>query len=581
MKHLSKILLEAFDPPGRPMATYRQYLDKTLNFETCQSALAGMPDELLAKFYQLEDEAVAPKYFDFYKQGDVSKLESSLGKRIVILRRVRKELAKVHDRRAFGFSDPEAEVRFFELVYSKEERQLLEASPEDYDPLVSERRFAKGKARVSPKECLLDCLRDLLGKDSPRCDHSSGKCRDLASFCSSARILTGGDESFVLVTHVRTEILASHCYQPKNQVFAVLTAVGLEKLPSARVFSLTADGKHMYELKKDYADFVIERFCKRRGGEKLLEHRQHRDKASFEDDSNASFSSVVVDERGGCCEACSGSTAYEAQMPPDGFPKLYRIKMSSFDSLVMLGLFSPRTEASVLEACELSTASFDVESLTIPLDHEAGKEEDSLPVSHVSSVRLPRAAIARQVPILISWIDQLAMREGASPYVYEAEEAGPEKMVEKFVAELLVRREASIAAKRKILEGLTEFIVNMKKAHFDFFLVGEDGEDKEQRERRSRYGGADDDEEEEEEEEDRRLEEKKARRQDYLWEEDAEASFLKKKRHRDIARAWENSILGSFEAQLESLATGFFLWGFNCEASKNMSRQTKRVSIFV
>jgi hypothetical protein len=320
----------------------------------------------------------------------------------------------------------------------------------------------------------------------------------------------------------------------------------------------------MYELVEEQASRVVQAFCKRRFRPKA------KSAVSCEDDSNASFSSVVVDEVGGCCDACSAAPSFEAQMSAAGPAKLYRVQMSSFDTLVMLGLFSARTEAAVLEACDLSTASFDVESLTIGLDAAAGREGQDLDVPTVSAFRLPRAAVARQVPILVSWIDQLALRDGAEPYVYEAEEAGPEKMVEKFVESLFERKEASVAAKRAILAELTDFLGVMRKAHFDFFSAGDDenAEDKEdQRDQRHRPDGDDGDQEEEEEEaeEDGPAEPKKGRWRPFQgW---MEEEGLLEKKHRHIARAWEGSILGTFEAHLEALIRGFYVWGFNCEAS--------------
>jgi hypothetical protein len=84
---LSKALLERLDDAANrpPLWTYRKYLSSTTSYEVSHHSLSLLSLAELEKFYGVDQPLVAPKYLDIFQEGDLSKLEQVVGRRLVLL----------------------------------------------------------------------------------------------------------------------------------------------------------------------------------------------------------------------------------------------------------------------------------------------------------------------------------------------------------------------------------------------------------------------------------------------------------------------------------------------------------------
>lgn len=527
-KDLGKALMEHIGAsPEDPMKIYRIFLAHTLSSNVSHSNLSTLHTDLLGQFYRLSQPTKKPAEFNLSNTADVSRLERAISANIVLLGGSgrRGEYTKLHDTRIFNDADDRGRVFAFVVVQEGPgEFCLLEGDP-DYDVRLSEWQFIAHCSKLQPPACLLQKMRDLAGEEEevaaaavagPHHEHDAS-CNDPMALCaaaSSTRELLPGP--ILLASHVRGRLKGAS--YPERQSFAVLGVLkrDSEVLENCAVLCVTADKKHVYLPFENFARRILDRSCKLGRGETREKFPPQELDATVgaEKEEKKNFTSErVLGDR--CeCAPCRRGREFSDNLRPGGRQGLYRTRMSSFDLARALGLLNEETEFAINEACRVSQAAWDVESMTVE-DECGSREETGFPYEQVSRTTQQRKVLARQVPLLVSWSDYTMHKEGLDPFVYEYDEKDPEKMTARFLADVSEMRDKASATKQRLLAPLLSWCDAMEKAHLDHFLGG---------------GGLEDEDEE-----------------------------------RQVRAAFRGTVWGRFQAGLKSLVRRYLLWAFNGE----------------
>jgi hypothetical protein len=502
--HLSKILMEHLSGHEDKLSAYRLYLKSCFNPNVCQANLSVLNSKLLADFYKKDHPLAQPKYFDFFDGPDLSRLEKAVQKHIVIIKKNgSRDAIKIHDRRIFETFQETVFLQLKDVRYGYE----LYSFEGDYNARLSEQYFIKCCSYKFNMEtnCYFDMINQALQQPTTNHQHSK-RCLNFNQF------LTNPPEiDFTLASHIKSKITTQQ-RDPKvaNHFFAVLTTSG--DVAKGPVLSVTNDKSYIYLLHENLQKNILNTKPKIRNPATCKEERR-----PFVD-----YTSVVVPRKDCDCQCCQEKHLYLKNMEEAGPQALYKIKMSGFDQLKMLGLFNKHTEDLLLEVCKLSMAAFDVEAMTIGIESDCGNEDLNFPFETVGQTKFPRMAIARQVPILISWTDNLRIDEGKEPLVYKYNENDEKEMIGNFVEDLLEEKERCFETKHEMLAELFGWLSIFEEAHYKFFNVSKE-----------------------------------------VHETDTEEIVATRK---NAAYAWSYGLFGLFATHLESMAMRFVLWGFNCEA---------------
>jgi hypothetical protein len=528
-KCLSKVLLEHLSPGTYPPLSYRKFLESCLNLKMSQSNLAKMPDTLLGKFYLVDNPMEEPCYFSLHDGDDLCRLEWALDLDLVLTRpsKFLTPEIKLYDRRVYGRKANG--VRFFQIRGGpkKKEEELFEVWV-DYDVRASEFKFInKCSGLFGSERCLERMVWEALSRELEGHVHPPEHCRTLSGLIAdfrkvSERLGTG----LVLASHQRSKIRGQSPFCRKNQVFNILAATECEK--NTPVVCLTSDLKYAYRLNESYAKVLLGENGRKRNESYGHGMRQRitRDDCQREMDEveEEGIGKSTTSAKNGCdCDCCRDSEDFVRNMARRGPQKLYKVEMSGFDHLKFLGLFDNKTESVLLRASDLSIGSFDTEALTLHLDGDPVNSDLDPTVDAVSRKRLPRVALARQTPVLLSWCDNLRHSLGLPPHVYRIDEEDRDAFVGDFVEDLLLGRDEAFSAKQELLSELFSWLEVFKVAHHRHHGVTPAG-----------------DEEGEVEEEER-------------------------KRRRAVREAYRLSVFGIFESHLEGLARRYVVFGLNAE----------------
>ena len=523
VQDLGKSLLEFCSPAEEPLFSYRTYLEKSLNLNVNHANLASMADELLAKFYQLEQPLYRPKYFDYMRRGDLAMLESAMSRRFVIVQRIAggayrdDRWNKFHDTRINAKIDAvKTNITYFFVLDTSdddckvccargsEEKQLncwtlyhvrpnlgecLAGKTETYLPNFLGTLSCVVRGQVcyySAISCLLDSLNSREMAERKVCSPDVCKIQkhhDLCHLSSSpdafSRLFHSRRESqFILATHVKCH-LRKDPYRtrtmPSAQVFYVLCVVRDDpgpdrpKIVDLPVVCITNDGD-AYLLKGNFASFLkrgapdtryvcAEPFpypaselsktfapTEEEAEDEITESGEVSSSSSFpglklfgrrrrkaspsrgtqpgkkrasgkrKSAPSATVPDLDASEQeggsGGCgCRCCERADEFRPNMSRLGPQKLYRCAMPVFDLLRMLGWDSPEYVGLVNAACELSICSFDIETMTVPVDDRTPHQDLNYPDTEDLNPdgRLPHKVKATQRLAKIGYTDQLMM----------------------------------------------------------------------------------------------------------------------------------------------------------------------------
>jgi hypothetical protein len=374
--------------------------------------------------------------------------------------------------------------------------------------------------------------------------HNASVCSDIltvqANFSSVIEELA---INIVLACHMGEKARGQPQFYSINQRFGFIAANKFDR--STPVLILTPDRKYVYLLHDKYAESVVAEPPRKRKPKCRVEEnwrcRGVKDDAELhheaEDEQDEHrFVPTSVTEASNCCQCnpCKEAPDYSDSMMRIGPQRLYCISLSGFDHLKFLGLFNVETEQILLKAANFSIGAFDTESLTVHLDEDPAVRGELDPtVETVSNKKMPRIAVSRQTPVLLSWTDYFRLCSGEQRFRYRMNDDDPEAFVGQFVEDILTSRDEVVAAKYEMMHSLFSWLAVFRKAHHDHFGVPEEEED-----------GEDED----------------------AKDEVDPAASEEVKRRKKVRIAYKFSIFGLFERHLDELARRYLIFGMNSEA---------------
>ena len=167
------------------------------------------------------------------------------------------------------------------------------------------------------------------------------------------------------------------------------------------------------------------------------------------------------------CESCL-SREYDANMSRGGPEKLLTHKLTLDRLVKIMGVDNEETRAILEQLSRLSVASFDIESMTVPLDHVSTNAE--APLSEIDSATRSQQALALQKPIMLAHRDAL-MHSADLCQVFTLEsdgEASVYKMVKDYWKFVMRRRSRVKTLKEQLARPLLDLCKRYEKVYFDY-----------------------------------------------------------------------------------------------------------------
>lgn len=543
------------------LEVYRLYLKSSMNLTLSHDTLAGLENSSLARFYNLDNPKLAPRYIDLLNHNNLARLEIALDKQIVLARPPEnpgQHWQRIHDHRAGDRILPEERppsTLFYALFRISKQWQLYSGHEEEFMLTAYAESFAvdweKLGSRISKTtDCYRKKVEDALDLPPSAHEHSQ-ECLTLVGLLTTKAF---EHTPFTLATHTGSRATAKRSRLPRNQLYTVLARLGSGE--SATVLLLRADGSIVPAL-PDHAEEVLRPKYKSASSNPLPGSFPDLEKPSGRKRKLPKWTDR--DHCGGCRDADD----YEKNFHPSGGQRLFQYQPSTFDLMSMLGISSEENERLVRTASKRSCLYFDLESCTSKTKQQGGQEELSSNFAPLSGFAGKREVLAKQTTVLIGAVDGLDLEEGRRPVVLGCQPGRHDAMVSEFADLLLERRDAARRSKRELLSPLLDKLAAFKVDYMSFltsegfldepapddpeppasdledcFLMDEDGEEEE----------VEDDEEEEE---------AKRRRKEEL--------SRSERRRREAEKGWKSTVWGRLESNLTALVSCFTCFAFNGE----------------
>ena len=516
-KSVSKVLLEVLDRTGDGLDCYRDYVKNTVSFTVAHKLVCGLTPELLARFYNVDDAQSDPRYFSIFEEICISKLETVLQMRLVLLLASSEDsFHKLHDKRIFDrLQRTRATTETLYFVLERRNRvwnlyQLrTEADIKSYVPILTELAFITADSMHVARDgqCFLEVIARVLGNKlcSRHVVHGEHcfSLRELVFLDDSGKSMlcemVGTSAGFILASHTRVGSRLARVQDrtsPKNNLFGIHAIYqpsgggdgsegdGVHRLDHLPVVCLTHDFR-FYLLKEPYATSVrhVEQRLRHLRREPFPDYaakafaelqRRTRDKLLQQSEASACQRQRDGDSYSMTCPClgCENKVKYtDKNMSFAGPQFLYRQDLSCFDLMRLFGRFGKKCEEDLLRCCTLSVASYDLETMGVPVQDAVGNEDLNINVSTLSDIRIPRQIHSRHEIVRIGFTDQVRSDRGEPTLIFRYEEGKKtEGLVNDFMETLFEHRDAAVTVKLGILHEYLAWVDAYKRRHFEFWV---------------------------------------------------------------------------------------------------------------
>ena len=240
-------------------------------------------------------------------------------------------------------------------------------------------------------------------------------------------------------------------------------------------------------LSKDYADLVINQLLVQTnedvtrdrvvtlevgaGGPNLFSQDKKEEKQKKAKKSSDRKSKWRGDKLKKFCQCitCVESPLYDVNMSRGGPEKLLTHKLILSELIKILGAHSDETTAILEQLSRLSIAAFDIESMTVPLDHSSNADSQ-IPFCEIDTASRGQQALAVQKPIMLAHRDALMhSNEDCEVFTLESDEESSIYQLIKNYWKYVVQRHARLKIiKKNLAQPLLLLCERYQKAYFDY-----------------------------------------------------------------------------------------------------------------
>ena len=500
-KDVNKIVLDHLLPDKSGMEVYRIYLRNRLSMWQDMLTLSQISNHHMELFYGTE-ESLPPRFFSlFTRPEELSSLEYYLNMRIILLRSDNRKafLTPLHDRSVFDIiSDKNMEMAkkkrivFVLEPFSRNKKTFWRVylAPntlkwDSYKSFVDAKQVADVFRLNDENKCIFEGLARLLKTNLDddlrhQQHHTHGIwCKSLCGLLDHSLLLSQqlNHFPFTLISHlgsptsVRTE---------KQSSYVILLSQGKPKEAEKIMLCVSGQGTCFFRFKdgvKPTFKNLLKNIRRLPGIDSIV--RDH-----FQDEETYRHLQDVRKRKegelswGGClCQPCINSLGYVKNIKPSARSKLYTHEYSLFDLLRFFGKYEKYKDI-ILQACDLSLASFDTESACLPAEggrrQEERQDDQGIQVSTIGSISLPRNVFARHKVVLIGYLDHISVLRGQEAKIFGSwpgssrEKRDP---VHQFLDHLLRTKEELKSIKRSLLSELFEWVEKEKATYFSFYSL--------------------------------------------------------------------------------------------------------------
>ena len=169
------------------------------------------------------------------------------------------------------------------------------------------------------------------------------------------------------------------------------------------------------------------------------------------------------------CPSCAGSTLYDDNMSRGGPEKLLTHKLILSELVKILGAKTDESETILEQLSRLSVAAFDIESMTVPLDH-VSIDNSKIPFNDIDIASRGRQALAVQKPIMLAHRDALMhSNEDCKVFTLESDgESGVYSLVKSYWKYVVQRRARLKTVKQNLAQPLLQLCKKYQEVYFEY-----------------------------------------------------------------------------------------------------------------
>jgi hypothetical protein len=487
---LSKALIENVSLHSSAIITYSKYFkDFTLanpdSNLSCIKARPKMFTKVVNSMYNLKSSKSDPAFFTFDSFYDVCRLSTIVQREIVIYYVVGKNVEIFHDFRLLSKN------KFSPLYFVLTNTKTLHAVKGCLDSQVDYSDFICDSDKIQNLTDLQDwgpALCKLL-KTTQEPTWPIQSLNDIDS--TKKELYELWQESILFVVLSRSKFSQkTNNYARKNPKFSYFTAltfvgpehnsVSSQDLRSkARVVCVFANSR-ICELNEVFRKHVIDTLLVTTNRDKPNPHNffnvpyvdleaRRVAEALSRAKQKKQFSSAELKSKICKCHTCK-LPDFDYNMSKAGPERLMTYPLDVSELLVLMGLHSTSNMEILEQLRELSLASMDIESMTVPLDLHPPVEEDTGLVYGVIDEAVLEGHLKKvQKPIMIAHLDKL-LKDDPSVFVARSDkEEDLYQMMRDYWTLVEKQHTKTSNLKRKLAEPILSIVYKYREAHFSFY----------------------------------------------------------------------------------------------------------------